>query len=146
MNNNQHRRIGGSNRETFQDNANSYDDEFDFESNNRKFNKITNEDELIEQVNVLKQDLNNSAEYEPIYDKKKSFFDNITLEDTSNVSGPMYNRSRNQDTFGNDRNKRQNNRGNSGNGGGFRRSNYNNYRQQQRNDDFYYRNGYHYRN
>lgn len=153
--NNQQRRGGDSNRETFNDNGNSYDDEFDFESNNRKFNKLASEDEFKEQVELpdpvlLSKHDSDSAEYQPIYDKKKSFFDSIASEDASNVSGPMYNRSRNQDTFGNDRNQRQRYRGNTGgSGGGYRRSNYNNYRQQQGNDDFYYRqnnNGYQYRN
>jgi hypothetical protein len=79
-----------------------------------------------------------------MYDKKKSFFDNIAPEETLDVQGPMYNRSRNQDTFGNERYQHSRNRG--GNTGGYRRSN-NNY-QQQGNEDFYYRrnnNGYHYR-
>ncbi|CAF1303221.1 unnamed protein product [Rotaria sordida] len=148
--NNQQRRPGeGYNRETFHDNGNIYDDDFDFETNNRKFNKLISEDEFKEQSessNQLfhsKQNSDLTSDYEPIYDKKKSFFDNIALEDASNVSAPMYNHVRNQDTFGNDRNQRQKYRGN------YRRSNHNNYRQQQRNDDFYYRqnnNGYHYRN
>ncbi|CAF2585093.1 unnamed protein product [Rotaria sp. Silwood2] len=153
--NNQPRRPGdGNNRETFNDNGNIYDDEFDFETNNRKFNKLTSEDEFKEQTELpnqflhSKNDSNSTNDYEPIYDKKKSFFDHINLDDTSNVSGPMYNHFRNQDTFGNDRNQRQKYRGNFS--GGYRRSNPNNYRQQQqRNDDFYYRqndNGYHYRN
>ncbi|CAF1383915.1 unnamed protein product [Rotaria sp. Silwood1] len=151
--NNYQRRPGDGNRETFHDNGNIYDDDFDFETNNRKFNKLISEDEFKEQSESsnqflnFKHDSNLTNDYEPIYDKKKSFFDNIALEDTSNVSAPMYNYSRNQDTFGNDRNQRQKYRGNSS--GGYRRSNYNNYRQQQRNDDFYYRqnnNGYHYRN
>ncbi|CAF3779474.1 unnamed protein product [Rotaria magnacalcarata] len=136
MNNNHYRRPGGNgNREAFNDHRHNYEDEFDFETNNRKFNKITNEDDLKEQAECpdqffnLKQNPNLSSDFEPIYDKKKSFFDNMTVEDTSNVSGPMYNRSRNQDTFGNERNST---------GGGYRRSNYNNYRQNN--------NGYQYRN
>jgi len=151
MNNQQRRPGGGGNRETFYDNGNNYDDDFDFETSNRKFNKIASEDEFKQQSespNEFLYSMNDSSlttEYEPIYDKKKSFFDNITLDDTSDVQGPMYNRSRNQDTFGNDRNQRQRYRG----GGGYRRSN-NNYRQQQQqgNENFYYRqnnNGYHYR-
>ncbi|CAF4939316.1 unnamed protein product, partial [Rotaria socialis] len=136
MNNNQYRRPGGNgNRETFNDHRNNYEGEFDFETNNRKFNKITNEDDLKEHAESpdqffnLKQDPNLSSDFEPIYDKKKSFFDNMTVEDTSNVSAPMYNRSRNQDTFGNQRNST---------GGGYRRSNYNNYRQN--NHGYQYRN------
>jgi hypothetical protein len=158
MNNQQQRRPGGGNRETFNDSGNTYDDDFDFETSNRKFNKIASEDEFKQQSESPNQFLHSindpglTSEYEPIYDKKKSFFDNITVEDTSDMPVPMYNRSRNQDTFGSDRYQRQKYRG-GGNGGGYRRSNYNNnnnnnYRQQQGNEDFYYRqnnNGYHHR-
>jgi len=146
---------GGGNRETFHDNGNNYDDDFDFETSNRKFNKITSEDEFKQQSESPNQFLHSNndpgltTEYEPIYDKKKSFFDHIALEDTSDIQAPMYNRSRNQDTFGNDRNQHQRNRGGgaSAGGGGYRRSN-NNYRQQQGNENFYYQqnnNGYHHR-
>jgi hypothetical protein len=148
--NNQQRRPGGGNRETFHDNGNSYNNDFDFETSNRKFNKIASEDEFkqTESPNHFLHSNDNpglTSEFEPIYDKKRSFFDNIAPEDTSDVPAPMYNRFRNQDTFGNDRFQRQRNRG-----GGFGRSNTNNYRhqQQQGNEDFYYRqnnNGYHYR-
>ncbi|CAF1491741.1 unnamed protein product [Adineta steineri] len=150
----QQRRPGGGNRETFHDNGNSYENDFDFETSNRKFNKIVSEDELKQQPESPNHflHLNNSpslnAEFEPIYDKRKSFFDNIAPEDSADPSAPMYNRSRNQDTFGNDRFQRQRGRGAAGGGGGYRRSNNNNYRQQQGNEDFYYRqnnNGYNYR-
>jgi hypothetical protein len=159
--NNQQRRPGGGgggNRETFYDNGNNYNDDFDFETSNRKFNKIVSEDEFKQQSESPNQFLysNNepglTTEYEPLYNKKKSFFDNVTLEETSDVQTPMYNRSRNQDTFGNDRNQYQRNRGGGAYAGGYRRSNNNNnynYRQQQQgNENFYYRqnnNGYHYR-
>jgi hypothetical protein len=153
--NNQQRRPGGGNRETFYDNGNNYNDDFDFETSNRKFNKIASEDEFKQQSespNQFLQSVNDpglTSEYEPIYDKKRSFFDNITVEDTSDAPVTMYNRSRNQDTFGNDRYQHQRNRGGASGGGGYRRSNNNNYRQQQQgNEDFYYRqnnNGYHYR-
>jgi hypothetical protein len=142
-------RRGGGNRETFHDGGNDYDDDFDFETSNRKFNKIVSEDEFKQQSDSPNQflhstnDSGQNQEYEPIYDKKKSFFDNITLEETQDVQAPMYNRSRNQDTFGYDRNQQQRNRGG---GGGYRRTN-NNYRQQG-NENFYHRqnnNGYHYR-
>jgi len=149
MNNQQRRQgnTGGGNRETFYDSGNNYDDDFDFETSNRKFNKILSEDEFKQQPESPNQLLHLQNEpglptdYEPIYDKKKSFFDNITLEEATDIQAPMYNRSRNQDTFGNDRNQQQRNRG------GYRRSN-TNYRQQQGNESFYYRqnnNGYHYR-
>ncbi|CAF0842648.1 unnamed protein product [Adineta ricciae] len=150
----QQRRPGGGNRETFHDHSNNYDKEFDFETSNRKFNKITSEEEFKQQSESpddflhLNEKHDSNADFESVYDKKKSFFDNMALEDTGDVSGPMYNRSRNQDTFGNDRYQRQRGRGSAG-GGGYRRSNNNNnYRHQQGNDDFYYRqnnNGYHYR-
>ncbi len=150
MNNNQQRRPGGGsggNRETFYDNGSNYDDDFDFETSNRKFNKIASEDEFKQQSDSPNQFLhstNETTEYEPIYDKKKSFFDSIALEETSDGQAPMYNRTRNQDTFGYDRNQQQRNRGG---GGGYRRSYNNNYRQQG-NENFYHRqnnNGYHYR-
>ncbi len=143
----------GGNRETFHDNGNNFDDEFDFETSNQKFNKIASEDEFKQhsespnQFLQTQHDPHSSTEYEPIYDKKKSFFDNVALEETTDVQGPMYNRSRNQDTFGYDRNQRQRNRGGSGGGGGYRRPN-NNYRQQQGTENFYHRqnnNGYQYR-
>ena len=141
---------GGGNRETFHDNGYNYNDDFDFETSNRKFNKIANDDEFKQQSESPNQFLysNNdpglTSEYEPIYDKKKSFFDNPAPEETTDVQGPMYNRSRNQDTFGYDRNQYQRNRGG---GDGYRRPNNNNYRQQG-NENFYQRqnnNGYQYR-
>ena len=148
--NNQQRRPGtGGNRETFHDHGNNYNDDFDFETSNQKFNKITTEEDLQQPApssNQFLQSNNDSADHEPIYDKKKSFFDNTHSEETSDMSGPMYNRSRNYDTFGNDRNQRQ-----GGNRGGYRRTNNsNNYRQQQGNENYQYRqnnnnNGYQYR-
>jgi hypothetical protein len=152
MNNQQQqRRPGGvGNRETFYDSGSNYDGDFDFETSNRKFNKIASEDEFKQHSESPNQFLysNNdpglNTEYEPIYDKKKSFFDNTAPEETTDGQGPMYNRSRNQDTFGYDRNQYQRNRG-----GGYRRpnNNNNNYRQQG-NENFYHRqnnNGYQYR-
>ena len=155
----QQRRPGGGNRETFYDNRNPYEDEFDFETSNRKFNKLSSEDEFKQQPDSTNQFLQPSmdddltADFKPLYDKKKSFFDNITAQETSDLPVPMYHRSRNQDTFGNsgnDRFQRQKYRG--GGEGGYRRSNNQNYRQQQGNGDFNYRqqydnnqNGYHYR-
>ncbi|CAF0735246.1 unnamed protein product [Adineta steineri] len=158
----QQRRGGGGgmgNRETFQNNPNDYDDDFDFETSNLKFNKLTSEDEFKHQADVPLQtqdDIDSPTDYPLLYDKKKSFFDNLAITDPSdNTSAPhMYNRSKNTDTFGNDGYQRQNNRYN---GNGYRGSNNNNnnnyYRQQRRgNDDFNYRqhnsnnnNGYHYR-
>lgn len=143
------RRIGGGNRETFNDSGNNYDDDFDFESSNQKFNKIASEDEFKQQSESSNQlfqhqihDSQSNAEYEPMYDKKKSFFDNSAVEDPAE---PMYNRTRNQDTFGYDRyQQQQRNRG--GSIGGYRRGN-NQYRQQG-NENYSYRqnnNGYNYR-
>jgi len=152
MNNQQRRPGGGGNRETFYDNGNNYDDDFDFETSNRKFNKIASEDEFKQHSESPNQFLYSNddpgltTEYEPIYDKKKSFFDNTASEEITDGQGPMYNRTRNQDTFGYDRNQYQRNRG----GAGYRRPNYNNnnYRQQG-NENFYHRqnnnNGYNYR-
>jgi hypothetical protein len=148
---------------TFNDNGNLYDDEFDFETSNRKFNKLASEDEFKQQADSTHQYLHPSmdndltAEHKPLYDKKRSFFDNITAQETSDLPVPMYHRSRNQDTFGNngnDRYQRQKYRGGGGgsSSAGYRRPNNQNYRQQQGNDEFNYRqqhnnnqNGYHYR-
>jgi len=144
---NQQRRTGGGgggNRETFQDNPNDYDADFDFETSNLKFNKLTIEDEFknpndlpTSQSFQPQIDIDSSAEYPPIYDKKKSFFDNLAITESSDApTSYMYNRSKNTDTFGNDGYQRQNNRSN---GNGYRRLN-NNYRQQQYgNNDFNYR-------
>jgi hypothetical protein len=146
------RRGGGGNRETFYDNGNDYNDDFDFETSNLKFNKIASEDEFKQQSDSSIQSIqptNDSGEpheYEPIYDKKKSFFDNTAPEETLDGQAPMYNRTRNQDTFGYDRYQQQRYRGGGGGVGGYRRPN-NNYRQQG-NENFYQRqnnNGYHYR-
>lgn len=143
------RRMGGGNRETFNDNGNNYDDDFDFESSNQKFNKIASEDEFKQQSEsphqLFQQPMHdprlNNSEYEPIYDKKKSFFDHSAAEDIGDASAPMYNRTRNQDTFGYDRYSQQQQR----NRGGYRRGN-NQYRQQG-NENYSYRqnnNGYNY--
>ena len=145
------RPMGGGNRETFYDNGMHYDDEFDFESSNRKFNKITNEEEFKQPADSLQtfklaieSHQDGSIEYQPVYDKKKSFFDNISLQETTDLPVPMYHRSRNQDTFGNnhhnDRYQRSKYRGNgNGNGyGGQRRTNY-------QNNSNSNQNGYHYR-
>lgn len=132
---NSQRRFG--NRETFQDNGSHYDDDFDFESSNQQFTKITSEEDFSQhqQQQQLKQQFN--TEHEVIYDKKKSFFDNVAADEPSDNYGSMYNRSRNTDTFGNQR------RGN------YRRPNPNYSHQQQNNDNYQYRqnsnNGYHYR-
>jgi len=153
---NQQRRTGGGgggNRETFQNNPNDYDADFDFETSNLKFNKLTSGDDLTTNQSHQPQiDNNLSTEYSVLYDKKKSFFDNLAITEPSDASTSfMHNRSKNRDTFGNDGYQRYNNRSN---GYGYRRSN-NNYRQQQYgNEDFHYRqhnnnnnnnNGYHYR-
>jgi hypothetical protein len=158
---NQQRRTGGGgggNRETFQNNPNDYDDDFDFETSNRKFNKLTSDEEFKHPTDLTTDqsiqpqiDTDSTTDYPLLYDKKKSFFDNLALTEPSDGSTSyMRNRSKNSDTFGNDGYQRQNYRSN---GNGYRRSN-NNYRQQQNgNEDFHYRqynnnnnnNGYHYR-
>ncbi|CAF3754465.1 unnamed protein product [Rotaria sordida] len=157
---NQQQYIGGNrsngNRETFQDNPNDYDNDFDFETSNRKFNKLTTEDEfkhgndlITNQPIQLQIDNNSIDDYQPIYDKKKSFFDNLIGTEQSDVPiSYNYNRSKNQDTFNNDNYQHYNNRSN---GNGYRQSN-NNYRQHQHgNEGFHYKqhnnnkNGYHYR-
>ena len=153
---NQQRRPGGGNRETFQDNPNDYDADFDFETSNLKFNKLTSEEELKNPSDsTIQAPINpdSSSDYLALYDKKRSFFDNLLLKEPSD--GPtshMYNRSKNTDTFGHDGYQRQYHRSNEY--GGYRRSNNNNSRQQHYgNDDFQYRprhnngnnNGYRYR-
>jgi len=120
-----------------------------------KFSKLTSEDEFKHHTDLptnqsTQAQINNDSptEYPLLYDKRKSFFDNLAVTESSD--GPTsYNRFKNKDTFGNDAYQRQNIRSN---GNNYRRSN-NNYRQQQQygNDDFQYRqhnknnNGYHYR-
>ena len=142
--NQQQRRPGGGNRETFLDNGNNYDDEFDFETSNQKFDKIASEDEFKQQSESSNQFLyhqpiphsGQTTDYEPIYDRKKSFFDQAAHEETSDVQAPMYNRTRNQDTFGYDRNQQQRYRGNA-TGGGYRRGNQQYH--QQGNENYSYR-------
>ncbi|CAF0891778.1 unnamed protein product [Adineta ricciae] len=128
--------MGGGNRETFQNNANDYDADFDFETSNQKFNKLTNEDEVKEQTDlILKADVD--TDHSVLYDKKKSFFDNLVISEPSDPSAPRtHNRSKNSDTFGSDAYQRSNPRPN---GYGYRRFN-NNYRQHNNNN-----NGYHQR-
>ncbi|CAF1411700.1 unnamed protein product [Rotaria sp. Silwood1] len=157
---NQQRYMGGTNiggnRETFQGNPNDYDDDFDFETSNRKFHKLTSEDELKHRNDLpthqplqLHMDKNAIDEHQPIYDKKKSFFDN--LAGTEQSDAPLSynsNRLKNKDTFNNDTYQHYNNRSN---GNGYRRSNYNYRQHQHENEDFHYKqhnnnkNGYHYR-
>ena len=148
---------GGGNRETFQDNPTDYENDFDFETSNLKFNKLTNEDGFKNQSDLTPNqfiqpqiDTDSTAEHPVLYDKKKSFFDNLAATATSDAPASYgYNRSKNQDTFGDDGYQRHNNR--SSGGGGYRRSNNNYGRQQYGNEDFQYRqqnnnnNGYHYR-
>jgi len=161
MSNQQRRRggFGGGNRETFQDNPNDYDNDFDFETSNLKFNKLTSEDDFKHPTDLTSNEIlrpqsetDSTTEHPVLYDKKKSFFDNLAL--TAAADAPPsygYNRSKNQDTFGNNGYQRQNNRSNGGGGGGYRRQNNNYRRQQYGNEDFHYRqnnnnsNEYHYR-
>ena len=149
----------GGNRETFHGDPNNYSADFDFEGSNQKFNKIASEDEFKQQADDSASpfqqnpvDNQSTPDFAPLYDKKKSFFDNSVL--TTQSDGPRrphFNRSSNQDTFGHDAyHQRQPNRAI---GPTYRRANNNNnsnnYRQQG-NDDSYYRqqnanNGHHYR-
>ena len=145
----------GGNRETFHGDSNNYNADFDFEGSNQKFNKIASEDEFKQHTDgsdspfqQIPIDNQSTPEYAPLYDKKKSFFDNSVL--TTQSEGPRrmpYNRSNNQNTFGYDSyQQRQPNRAV---GPTYRRANNNNYRQQG-NDESYYRqqnngNGHQYR-
>ncbi|CAF4082571.1 unnamed protein product [Rotaria sp. Silwood2] len=146
----------GGNRETFQGNPNDYDDDFDFETSNRKFHKLTSDDEFKHRNDIttnqsiqLHIDNDSIDEHQPVYDKRKSFFDNLARTEQSDVPiSYNSNRSKNKDTFNNDTYQHYNNRSN---GNGYRRSN-NNYRQHQYgNEDFHYKqhdnnkNGYSYR-
>lgn len=143
---------GGGNRETFQNNPNDYEADFDFETSNLKFNKLTSDDEpknSNELASPKQLDLQSSSDYPTLYDKKKSFFDNLVLNEPSDgLQGHKFNRSKNTDTFGSDgyqrNNYRSNGYGNSsgGGGGGYRRSNNNNYRERNNNNN---NNGYRYR-
>ncbi|CAF3321081.1 unnamed protein product [Rotaria socialis] len=148
---------GGGNRETFQGNPDDYDDEFDFETSNQKFNKLTSDDELKPQNDFtrnhpaqLQIDNDLMSVHPTVYDKKKSFFDNLAPTEQSDASALHgYNRSRNKDTFNHDGYQHHNNRFN-GNGNGYRRSNNNHRQNQYGNEDFSYKqhssnkNGYNY--
>jgi len=99
-------------RETFQGDVNDFNAEFDFEMSNRKFNKLASEDEFKQQNDSSAIELSWSkpfdsqltAEHAPIYDKKKSFFDNISATETldGSKSTRHQHRTTNQDTFGYD--------------------------------------------
>lgn len=139
--------VGGGNRETFQNNTNDYDADFDFETSNLKFNKLTSDEDVKNPMDFaipkrIETDL--SSDQPALYDKKKSFFDNLVLNEPSDgPTGHMYNRSKNSDTFGTDGYQRNNYRSNGyGGGNGQRRSN-NNYRPRNNNNNN--NNGYHYR-
>jgi hypothetical protein len=83
---NQQRRMGGGgggNRETFQDNPTDYENDFDFETSNLKFNKLTSEDDSKHQTDLTPNqfiqpqiDIESTAEHPALYDKKKSFCNN----------------------------------------------------------------------
>lgn len=137
--------MGGGNRETFQNNANDYDADFDFETSNLKFNKLTGDEDVKNPMDLAiskRIELDSSSDHPTLYDKKKSFFDNLVLNEPSDGPtghGHMYNRSKNSDTFGTDGYQRNNYRSNGyGGGGGQRRSN-NNYRQRNNNNGYQYR-------
>lgn len=117
---NRRRPMNGGNRETFDSYGNQFDDEFDFESNNRKFNKITSDEEF-EQIKTSIENHQQTA-----YDKKKSFFDNITLQENGDLSVPVYHRSKNQETFGNNHHNDRFQQRSKFRPNGNRRSNYNN--------------------
>ena len=150
MMNHARRMGGGGNRETFQNNPNDYDADFDFETSNLKFNKLTSDDEPknpTEFASPKQLDLESSSDYPTLYDKKKSFFDNLVLNEPSDgPAGHKFNRSKNSDTFGSDGYQRNNYRSNGyGNtGGGYRRPN-NNYRERNNNNNNNNSNGYRYR-
>lgn len=89
------RRIGGfvgGNRETFQGFPDDIDDEFDFETSNSKFHKLTTDDEAKHENNVatnhslpFKFDNDTTVEHPSVYDKKKSFFDNLAVSEQSEM-------------------------------------------------------------
>ena len=118
------RRPGG-NRETFQGDLNDINDEFDFESNNRNFKKLTSEEESAQgQTSQPKVpavvETATANDFKPIYDKKKSFFDNPMTTNLSD-SSMMPHRTLNQETFGNDGYSRRSKH--RGNGNFYRRTN-----------------------
>lgn len=140
-------------RETFQGDVNDINDEFDFESSNRKFNKIASEDEFKQQNDSsvdpswqMPLDNHLNAEHAPIYDKKKSFFDNVSSTETTDGSRSMrhQHRTTNQDTFGYDsyaQRPKQRSAGNYSNrrGGG----NGNQYRPGNQSNGYYYPHSHH---
>lgn len=111
---------GGGNRETFQNNTNDYDADFDFETSNQQFNKLTNDSEGKPDAELAQQP-QVEADHPLLYDKKKSFFDNLVINEPSDAAGPRsFNRSKNTDTFGADGYQRPKYRSN---GNGYRRFN-----------------------
>lgn len=136
----------GGNRETFRGDANDLAHDFDFESNNRQFNKITNEEDLkIDQPSHIQTNNNSTDEFPLSYDKKKSFFDNLVLTEQSNPSTSTHGFShpKNRDTFGNDGYQRYHHHHHAGrsnnNNNGYRRSNNNQRQHHYGNDDFHYK-------
>lgn len=146
----------GPGRETFQGDVNDFNDEFDFETSNRSFNKLASEDEYKQQTDALKdlswQRPSNSqaqSDHAPIYDKTKSFFDNIPASESSDGSRSAQmqhhqyhhqqpRRVMNQETFGYDsyaqRAKNQRSAGNNQ----YRRANPNQQRQGNQSNGYYY--------
>lgn len=135
---NLNRRPNG-NRETFQTNVNEMGDDFDFESSNRNFQKLTSENDKEQekpiktsQIQPVEQNQAAAAnDFQPIYDKSRSFFDNSTTTNTTETS--KFNRVSNQDTFGSDGYSRRPYRG--------RIQNFNN-RRQNNNQHRQYQHGY----
>ena len=139
-------------RETFQGDVNDINEEFDFETSNRRFNKIASEDEYKQQSDPSAEpswqmplNSHDTTQHAPIYDKQKSFFDNISSTETSDGTRPgrQQHRTTNQDTFGYDSYSQRpkhrsagnySNRRGGGGGGGYP----NQYRQGHQSNGYYY--------
>ncbi|CAF1217751.1 unnamed protein product [Didymodactylos carnosus] len=149
----QQKQFPKQNRETFNDLP--FESDFDFDQSNQKFDKIASESEFNKQspladysessqtnnvqhsklLKNINSDIDTNVTY--TYDKKKSFFDNISCSMSTGNDGiseqnPNY-RPKNQETFGNSYyQRRQDNNYN-------RRSTYNNNNNNNNNTNDYYR-------
>ncbi|CAL2038633.1 unnamed protein product [Caenorhabditis brenneri] len=84
----------------------TFDSDFDFEKANEKFQEVTDDLEKLKVTDDEQPKVNEDNKDESCYDKKSSFFDNISCETLEQAAGktgrPDWNKERetNQETFG----------------------------------------------
>ena len=111
-------------RRTFLGNSNDYDNNSDFEANNRKFNKLASANEFKNQTNLTiknssqpKSHTTLRSESSPLYDKKRSFFYNLReTEQVHRATSYAHNHLKNRETFGNNVYQHYDNRSNDADG------------------------------